>query len=192
MVCLFPVLVAGSASYETMKRVHRPRPAMTESKPVLVETTGTEGYQVQIAAQGPSFFADEPVDLGGSASGPTPYELLSGALGACTAMTMQMYARRKQFPVSKIHVAVSHSRDAATGRDRFDRQVYVDGTLDEEQWSRLLDIADRCPVGKTLAVGAEITTQRVATLPGHAHEPPRDRIHEPTMAKACDEFDRTG
>jgi putative redox protein len=164
---------------------------MSDSKPVLIETTGAGGYQVAIAAQGPTFFADEPAELGGLATGPTPYELLSSALGACTAMTMQMYARRKQWPVAGVQIAVSHSRDAA-GRDHFDRQIYVDGPLDETQLAKLMDIAERCPVGKTLGGGADITSRRVASPPGHAHEPPRDTMHEPAMVKACDEFDKTG
>lgn len=161
-------------------------------KPVLIETTGAGGYQVAIAAQGPTFYADEPAELGGLASGPTPYELISGALGACTAMTMQMYARRKAWPVSKIQIAVAHSRDAGTGRDRFDRQIYIEGELDADQLARLMEMAERCPVGKTLAGGADLASQRVDAPPGHAHERPRDATHKPAMVRACDEFERTG
>ncbi|UPG94571.1 OsmC family protein [Luteibacter aegosomatissinici] len=164
---------------------------MSDSKPVLVETTGAGGHQVAIAAQGPTFFADEPAELGGLATGPTPYELLGGALGACTAMTMQMYTRRKAWPVARVQVAVAHSRDA-DGRDHFDRQIYVDGPLDDTQMARLMEIAERCPVGKTLSGGASISSQRVSSPPGHAHEPPRDTMHEPAMVKVCDDFDKTG
>jgi putative redox protein len=166
--------------------------SMSDSKPVVIETTGHGDYQVAISAQGPTFYADEPAELGGDASGPTPYELISGALGACTAMTMKMYARRKQLPLSKVQIAVSHHRDASSGRDHFERQIYLEGDLTAEQVGRLMDIAERCPVGKSLMQGSDISSQRVMSPPGHEHEPPRDRIHEPAMARACDEFERTG
>ena len=165
---------------------------MSDAKPVLVETTGKGQYQVAIEAQGPTFHADEPAEFGGDASGPTPYEMLGGALGACTAMTMQMYARRKQLPLARVQIAVSHHRDAASGRERFERQIYMEGDLTAEQAAKLMDIAERCPVGKTLMAGTDITSERVMAPPGHAHEPPRDRAHEPAMARACDEFERTG
>lgn len=165
---------------------------MIDSKPVLIETTGAGAYQVAIAAQGPTFFADEPESVGGQATGPTPYEMLSGALGACTAMTMQMYARRKGLPVSKIQIAVAHSRDPATGRDRFDRQIYIEGPLEPDQTTRLMEIAERCPVGKTLSGGADLTSRRVDAPCGRAHEPPRDCMHEPAMLRTCEAFEATG
>jgi len=165
---------------------------MGDSKPVIVETTGTVGYQVAISAQGPTFYADEPVELGGQATGPTPYELLGGALGACTAMTMQMYARRKSLPLTKVQIAVGHNRDASTGRDHFDRQIYMEGDLTAEQVTRLMEIAERCPVGRSLMTGADITSARVMAPPGRAHEKPRDCMHEPAMERACDEFELTG
>ncbi|UPG85822.1 OsmC family protein [Luteibacter aegosomatis] len=164
----------------------------TPSKPIVVETTGTGTHQVSVAAQGPTFYVDEPVELGGLASGPTPYELLGAALGACTAMTMQMYARRKGLPLDRVQVAVSHSRDARTGRDRFDRSIYIEGALDEAQTARLMEIADRCPVHKTMSAGADITSRQVD---GPSHEGnvlPRDSSHALAMAAACDRFDLTG
>lgn len=165
---------------------------MADSKPVLIETTGASPYQVAISAQGPTFFADEPVELGGEATGPTPYELLSSALGACTAMTIQMYARRKALALTNVQIAVSHSRDPATSRDQFHRQIYLEGDFTTEQAERLLEIAERCPVGKSLMAGADITSARALSPPGHPHERPRDCMHEPAMARACDEFERTG
>jgi len=164
----------------------------TSPKPVVVETTGSGTHQVSVAAQGPTFYVDEPVELGGLASGPTPYELLGAALGACTAMTMQMYARRKGLPLDRVQVAVSHSRDMRTGRDRFDRAIYIEGALDEAQTRRLMEIADRCPVHKTISAGADVTSKQVPSPSSEADGLPRDVTHEPAMVKACEEFERTG
>lgn len=164
----------------------------TSPKPIVVETTGSGTHQVSVAAQGPTFYVDEPVELGGLASGPTPYELLGAALGACTAMTMQMYARRKGWPLHKVQVAVFHARDAQTGRDRFDRAIHIDGALDDAQAMRLMEMADRCPVHKTLSGGADITSRRVFASSVEGHALPRDPSHEPAMVKACEAFDKTG
>jgi putative redox protein len=119
------------------------------------------GYLKQeITAGSHKFFSDEPEEVGGSNSGPDPYSLLLAALGACTAMTLQMYARRKEWPLEKVEVSLRHSRihaedcedcDTKSGKlERIERYISLAGPLSDEQKARLLEIAKRCPVHKTL------------------------------------------
>ncbi|NNE69885.1 MAG: OsmC family protein [Rhodothermales bacterium] len=132
---------------------------MKQTPPVTV-TIGREHYQSQIRARSHEFLADEPEALGGTDTGPTPYELLAGALGSCTAITLRMYADRKEWPLEGVEVAVSHEKihakdcdceTDATGRiDLIRRDIAMLGPLDDTQRARLLEIADRCPVHRTL------------------------------------------
>lgn len=119
------------------------------------------GYlKQQITAGEHTLIADEPQEAGGSGTGPDPYSLLLAALGSCTAMTLQIYARRKAWPLESVAVRLRHSRihaqdcaDCSTTQGRIDqieRHISLVGPLDEEQKARLLDIAQRCPVHKTL------------------------------------------
>src|ERR1700749_4546809 len=151
-----------------------------DSNPVIVDSTGQGKYQVRVQAQGPAFLADEPLDMGGMASGPTPYDLLSSALGACTAMTVRLYAQRKSLPLEHVQVSVAHRRDPDTGRDIFERTIYLEGDLDEAQTARLLEIAQHCPVERTLHDGADIST-RMAPSPRQAIPGPCDRSHPKAM-----------
>ncbi|WP_158915641.1 OsmC family protein [Caulobacter sp. S45] len=125
---------------------------------VRVAETRRSPLQVEIQAGPSRFFADEPVSVGGMDTGPTPHELVSAGLGACTAMTMRMYADRKGWPVERIEVDVAESR-AAGGPTRFERTIRLHGALDEAQRARLLEIAERCPVHRTLSEGAKIETR---------------------------------
>jgi putative redox protein len=159
------------------------------SQPVIVQPTGHGDFQVRVNAQGPSFLVDEPVAMGGLASGPTPYDLLSAALGACTAMTLGLYARRKGLSLTDVQVSVTHRRDAVTGRDTFERALHIDGSFDEAQKARLLALADRCPVGKTLSAGADIVTRLVPKTEPVIPNRPCDQSHPGAMEQACDEMD---
>ena len=109
---------------------------------------------------------DEPVDVGGTDAGPTPYEAMLGALGGCTVITLRMYADRKGWPLEAVHVrlrqARAHERDceicetAEVGPHRLEREIELEGPLTEEQRRRLLLIADRCPVKQTLERGIHV------------------------------------
>ena len=129
----------------------------------VVTRTGRR-VRTEVQARGHTFVADEPIKAGGDDEGPTPYDLLNAALGACTGMTLRMYADRKQWPLeevvvhlrhSKIHVAdseadASDDRKPAAKIDQIEREIEVLGELDDTQRARLLEIANRCPVHRTL------------------------------------------
>jgi putative redox protein len=133
-----------------------------------------DGFVQEILAGRHQLGSDEPVSVGGTDTGATPYDLLLAALGACTSMTVGMYARRKQWPLMHVTVRLSHSRvharDCAVCDTEkvmltvIDRDVEFDGPLSEEQRERLLAIANRCPVHLTLTSRIDIrTTLRAAT-----------------------------
>ena len=119
-----------------------------------------DNLRQEIAAGPHTLYADEPADSGGDDSGPDPYELLLGALGACTSMTLTLYARRKRWPLEHVEVRLSHRRDYAQDCancpdtvakiDIIERRITLRGALDEAQRARLLEIAEQCPVHRTL------------------------------------------
>src|SRR5690606_20084275 len=153
--------------------------------PVIAEDTGVGRLQVRIQAQGASFCVDEPVSAGGLASGPSPFDLLSAALGACTVMTLTFYAQRKAIQVTRVQGIVCHHRHPESGRDVFQRSIFIDGAIDEAQMRQLFAAADRCPVSKTLSAGADIATTRntTPTLTGRRVE---DDAHVRAMEAACE------
>lgn len=110
--------------------------------------------------------ADEPASLGGQDTGPDPYEYLLSGLGACTAMTLRLYATRKGLPLDRIEVRLRHVQRAGKDvKDRFERVIKLDGTLTDEQRRHLLDIADRCPVSQTLQRSSDITSLLAEDVP---------------------------
>jgi putative redox protein len=117
---------------------------------------GTANYAVSITAGHHELNADEGPELGGKDAGPAPYELLCSALGACTAITLRMYAERKQWPLRAVHVDVRFRREGGEGA--IARVLSFEGELDDEQRARLADIAERTPVTLTLKQGVTITT----------------------------------
>ncbi|WP_027715205.1 bifunctional alpha/beta hydrolase/OsmC family protein [Desulfuromonas sp. TF] len=137
----------------------------TEALPEMIDNrvtsrTGREGFRTDLFANGFALVSDEPESYGGSGQGPSPYDLLQAALGACTGMTVQMYARRKEWPLEEAVVRLRHEKIHADdcvhceekGRriDRFERELELKGPLKEEQRRRLLEIAEKCPVHRTL------------------------------------------
>jgi putative redox protein len=129
---------------------------------------GSSGFTTDILAGKHGLIADESEDLGGNDFGPSPYELLNAALGACTAMTLQMYARRKKWDLREVNVHLSFTRsyrddcaDCDTKERRleeFFREIELIGDLNDEQKGRLLEIANRCPVHRTLEASAVVNT----------------------------------
>lgn len=154
---------------------------------VRVEETGAGKFQVRVVTPSTTFLADEPVSVGGLDSGPSPYELLSAGLGACTAMTCRLYADRKKWPLERVVVEVGHTAKTASERDRFMRKIAFQGGLDEAQHGRLLEIADRCPVHRTLAESATIETERLPDDQPDAgvETSPEDHVHR--MQEVCEE-----
>ena len=136
---------------------------------VVVVRGAADGFAQEIAAGSHHFRSDEPTSVGGTDSGPTPYDLLLAALGSCTSMTVAIYARRKQSPLERVAVHLRHSRvhaeDCATCERQdakltvFERDIQLDGPLDEDQRVRLLGIANRCPVHLTLTSKIDIRTR---------------------------------
>jgi putative redox protein len=130
---------------------------MTESaKAVVVSENSAKPFGQDISDGRHEWVADEPTGLLGQDTGPGPYELLASSLGACTSMTLRMYATKKSWPLEHVSVKVSHNK--VDGADQMHREIVVRGALDDEQVERLLDIANRCPVHKTLSPAVAITS----------------------------------
>ena len=129
------------------------------------------GFAQEILAGRHRIAADEPRSAGGTDTGAAPYELLLAALGACTSMTMGMYARRKAWPLEEVTVHLRHSKIHAADcadcetqggfLDRIERDIHLEGPLTAEQRSRLLEIAEKCPVHRILTSGIKIKTREV-------------------------------
>lgn len=149
---------------------------MTLSNPADGEVRvsgGASGLAATVEAGSHRLAADEPVALGGTATGPSPYDFLLAALGSCTVMTLRLYADRKAWPLAGVSVRLRHSRIHAAdcadctssgqgGRiDVIEREIELAGELDAEQRQRLLEIADRCPVHRTLSNEIKIRTRAV-------------------------------
>lgn len=141
---------------------------------VRVSEADPDSFTQDISADGHHLVADEPAGYGGHYLGATPYQLVSAGLGACTSMTIRMYARRKKLKLEHVQVDVIHNKvhaedcesctpDAKAGGriDRFERQITLTGDLSDEERRRLLAIADRCPVHKTLEGEIEIKTRLI-------------------------------
>jgi len=136
---------------------------------VKVVETGEGKFTQHLLDGRHRYLADEPVAASGADRGPNPYELLLMALGACTAMTLRLYAERKQWPLARVAVRLRHQKIHATdcaecetkqGRiDRIERVIDLEGTLDAAQRQRLLEIADMCPVHRTLTSEVSIASR---------------------------------
>ncbi len=130
---------------------------------------GRSGYRIEIDASGHALVSDEPSEMGGSDAGATPYDLVLAALGACTAMTLRMYADRKKWPLEGVVVHMHHSRshvvdeqhceDRPARLDHIERTLEIAGPLTHDQRVKLAEIAERCPVHRTLDAGVRITTR---------------------------------
>ena len=148
--------------------------------------TGAGKFQVEVSAGGISFLADEPIAVGGLGSGPGPFNLLSAALGACTAMTCRLYATQKGWPLTRVIVQLEHAARTATTKDRFTRAITCEGDLDEEQRQRLrTEIAAAAQCIVTLTEGVEIETRLAEVVPTTVQS--RETDHFDQMEEACAE-----
>ena len=141
--------------------------ATTEPGEVLVEQDHGS-FLTHVTAGNHAMLADEPRSVGGGDRGPNPYDFLLTALGTCTSMTLHMYAKRKQWPLQRVAIRLRHDRihakdcedcESPTGLvDRIERVIDIEGPLDDEQRARLAEIADKCPVHRTLMNEKKILT----------------------------------
>ena len=131
-----------------------------------VESVGSGAYPTTITAREHTIVADEPTRNGGGDTGPAPYELLLASLAACTSITMRMYAARKGWPLEQVSVGATYHR--REGGERIRRTIELTGPLDDDQRARLLEIAGRTPVTRTLERAVPIETRLVPAAPGSA------------------------
>jgi putative redox protein len=119
---------------------------------IIVRENGQGRYQQEVIVGEHRLLADEPVSIGGADAGPAPLDFVMAGLGACTSMTVRMYADRKDIPLTGISVSLVHDRVKVAGiaRDRIVRTITLEGNLTAEQRARLLEIANKCPVHKAL------------------------------------------
>ena len=161
------LLASWSRRYLDVNEPTGTQPAQTHD--VIVRETGDAGlYQNEVFVDGVRYLADEPVSVGGAGTGPDPYAWVTAGLGACTSMTLRMYAKRKSWPLERVTVNLMHDKRHPADcvdcgpKDRIDtftREILLEGDLSDEQRDRLLEIADRCPVHRTLESEAVIETR---------------------------------
>jgi putative redox protein len=135
-------------------------PGFKDNSPAVSVAGNAAGFAQNIVAGAHQLKSDEPAGAGGTDTGPSPYDLLLAALGSCTSMTVALYARRKEWPLENVAVRLKHSRiyaadcadcETTAGMlDRIEREIVLTGPLTGEQRARLLDIANKCPVHRTL------------------------------------------
>lgn len=163
------VIASWAARYlDTIDTAPMAQPEFQAADNRVTARTGEEGFRTEISANGFSLVADEPVSYGGTNEGPSPYEFLMSALGACTTMTVQMYARRKGWPLSEALVRLTHHKihaedcrdcEAEDRRiDKFARELELIGNLDQDQRQKLLEMAEKCPVHRTLTSEIRVET----------------------------------
>ncbi len=141
-----------------------------EPREVVVQG-GAASFTQEVTVGPHRLWVDEPAAVGGTGAGPSPYDLLLAALGACTSMTIALYARRRQWPLESVTVTLRHSKvhaddcadceTKAVRLDRIERDLVLRGSLSEEQRARLLDMAIKCPVHRTLTSEIDIRTRLV-------------------------------
>ena len=165
-------LVAWANRY--LPAAGKPQPA-TDGV-VRVRETGNGKFQQDVLINGHHLLADEPASAGGDGTGPSPYDLLSAALGTCTSMTLRMYADHKKLGLGQVTVDVSHGKvhaedcagcgEGRTGKiDRFERVISVEGEISPELQDKLVEIAGKCPVHRTLEAEAVVVTRMAGEAP---------------------------
>ena len=156
------VIGAWSKRYISVLELPKP-PNPPREKGAVVEETGLGGFYSWVNAGGYVSTADEPLELGGLGGGPGPYEILSASLAACTTFTLRMYAKHKGYDFGRIKTEVHHrveTDDAGEKRDVFERLVSVENDVNDAMGAKILEIANKCPVHKTLERSSHIETRR--------------------------------
>jgi uncharacterized OsmC-like protein len=158
----------GKAEQEKPMATETASSGDTPRNVIIVRETGKGKFQQEVRSGRHHLTADEPVDVGGLDSGPGPYDLLLAALGACTSMTLRLYADQKKLPLKRVEVRLRHDRIYAADcaecetkqglLDHIERVIFLEGDLDAKQRARLMEIADMCPVHKTLTAEVRIHT----------------------------------
>lgn len=148
---------------------------------VVVTETGEGAFQVHVQTGDHSFLMDEPIAVGGLSSGPSPFDMMCAALGACTLMTMKLYAARKGWELDGLGVRVAHTKGSPDARDRFERIIELGGA-NAEQRERLLYIAERCPVHLLFERGADVSTSEAAA---ELAPPKAEGLHEKLIDELC-------
>jgi len=158
------VIAAWAARYVDVDPVSAPPKPVSDPRSAVVQETGAGGYHGWAVMGEHAFTVDEPESVGGLNGGPSPYQLLSASLAACTTMTLRMYFRRKGWELGPIRTEVRHSRidgaEEGEPADLFRRIVSIDDALSEEQASKVIEIANKCPVHRTLERGAKVETEQ--------------------------------
>ena len=143
---------------------------LPDQEPRSVTVVGARmGFRTEVGVGGHHLVVDEPVSVGGTDAGPSPYEMLLAALGACTSMTLRLYADKRRWPLERVRVTLQHrkihAQDCAdcdrkpAKMDVVDRVVFLEGALSDEQRTKLLEIAERCPVHQTMQSKIEVNTR---------------------------------
>ena len=169
---------------------------IVESRPVVAKAADDGRFATLINLPGGPILADEPASVGGGGAGPTPYQLLSAALAACTSMTLRVYGRTKKVDLPPFRVEVEHSLVPGDPPiDRFTRRILFDAPLDRAERSRFIAVAARCPVHRTLGGGgARIVTSAEAPVPPSLAplapvDPPSAHVEQMTACVDCPEPD---
>jgi putative redox protein len=162
------VIAAWSERYLDML----PEPDEMPIEGVLVAETRNGKFEQSVVAGKHRYLADEPTSVGGNGSGPSPYEYLLAGLGACTSMTIRLYADAKKLPLKRVAVHLTHDKihavdcescETKEGKiDRIDREITLEGDLSTEQRAKLMEIADKCPVHRTLHSEIDVRTREAA------------------------------